>query len=134
MTWVIKNKNYSINLRYWDYKIQYRIYILLNQIYENFVWWEVLGEEKKWITLYYGESYNAKTEIEERLPKLRKLRGTWFFVSVFSYFDYFILYLISLVMCILLLCFAMYDTEYGCLGGRSVGFNVYTLALFYNVS
>ena len=84
--------------------------------------------------MYYGESYNVKTEIEERLAKLRKLRGTWFFVSVFSYFDYFILYLISLVMCILLLCFAMYDTKYGCLGARSVGFIVYTLALFYNVS
>ena len=26
--------------------------------------------------MYYGESYNAKTKIEERLAKLRKLRGT----------------------------------------------------------
>ena len=108
---------------------------MLNQIYENFVQWEVLGEEeKKLITMYYGESYNAKTEIEERLAKLRKSRGTWFFVSVFSYFDYFISCLTLLVMCILLLCFAMYDTEYGWLGGRSVGFNMYTLAWFYNVS
>ena len=37
-------------------------------------------------------------------------------------------------MCLLLLCFAMYDTEYGWLDGRSVGFNVHTLTLFYNVS
>ena len=35
-----------------------------------------LEKKKKWITMYYGESYNAKTKIEERLAKLRKLRGT----------------------------------------------------------
>ena len=35
-----------------------------------------LEKKKKWITMYYGESYNVKTEIEERLAKLRKLRGT----------------------------------------------------------
>ncbi|KAL4626276.1 hypothetical protein ACB092_05G084700 [Castanea dentata] len=34
-----------------------------------------LERRKKWITMYYGESYNAKTEIEERLAKLRKSRG-----------------------------------------------------------
>ena len=84
--------------------------------------------------MYYGESYNAKTEIEERLAKLRKSRSTWFFIFVFWYFDYFISHLISLVMYLLLLYFAMYDTKYGWLGGRSVGFNLYTLALFYNVS
>ena len=84
--------------------------------------------------MYSGESYNAKTEIEERLAKLIKSRGTWFFIFVFSYFYYFISYLISLVMYIPLPCFTMYDTEFGWLGGRSVGFNVYALALFYNVS
>ena len=35
-----------------------------------------LEKKKKWITMYYGESYNAKTKIEERLAKSRKLRGT----------------------------------------------------------
>ena len=34
-----------------------------------------LEKKKKWITMYYGESYSAKTEIEERLAKLRKSRG-----------------------------------------------------------
>ena len=35
-----------------------------------------LEKKKKWITMYYGESYNAKIEIEERLAKLRKSRDT----------------------------------------------------------
>ena len=30
-----------------------------------------MEKKKKWITIYYGKSYNAKTEIEERLAKLR---------------------------------------------------------------
>ena len=53
----------------------------------------------------------------------------YFFVFGLFYFLF-----VLLVMCICLLYFTMYDTEYGWLGGRSVGFNVYMLALFYNVS
>ena len=41
-----------------------------------FIGEKYLEKKKKWITMYYGESYNAKTKIEESLAKLRKSRGT----------------------------------------------------------
>ena len=77
MTWVIFLKKIILSISdieiiifniVFRYCLKKFMKILYNEKY--------LEKKKKWITMYYGESYNAKTKIEERLAKLRKLRGT----------------------------------------------------------
>ena len=77
MTWVILKKKIILSISdieiiifniVFRYCLKKFMKILYNEKY--------LEKKKKWITMYYGESYNAKTKIEERLAKLRKLRGT----------------------------------------------------------
>ena len=65
-----------------------------------------MEKKKKWITIYYGKSYNAKTEIVERLAKLRISRRYMIFHLGFFVFRlfYFLFDIISNVSTLALFC------------------------------
>ena len=76
MTWVIFLKKIILSISDIEiikFNIVFRY--CLKKFMKNLYNEKYLEKKKKWIIMYYGESYNAKTKIEERLAKLRKLRG-----------------------------------------------------------